>query len=124
MSDHNPDCDVNDFNLEGIKKPCNCGAASELPSSTGSADYLCGNCVVCGKYLGEADYNCQAVVAAIGPEGTIVCCVGHLFYGPRERSPGYEDAILKIAEAKAIQCGWKPPNMEISDEHVTLSKLR
>ncbi len=26
MSEHNEDCDVNDVNPEGIKKPCNCGA--------------------------------------------------------------------------------------------------
>jgi hypothetical protein len=24
---HHPDCDVNDRNIEGIRKPCNCGAS-------------------------------------------------------------------------------------------------
>jgi hypothetical protein len=25
VSEHDPNCDVNDINPEGIKKPCNCG---------------------------------------------------------------------------------------------------
>jgi len=92
---------------------CNQSVKAGFAASTGSADSLYGNCVVCGKYLGEADYNCQAVVAAIGPEGTVVCCVGHLFYGPTERSPGYEDALQKIAQAKADQVqAHCPPNDE------------
>jgi hypothetical protein len=28
--DHSPDCDVNDANPDGIKKPCNCGADMRL----------------------------------------------------------------------------------------------
>jgi hypothetical protein len=28
--DHSPDCDVNDANPDGIKKPCNCGADTRL----------------------------------------------------------------------------------------------
>ena len=28
MSEHSPDCDLNDFNAEGIQKPCNCGKSS------------------------------------------------------------------------------------------------
>lgn len=27
---HDPDCDVNDVNPEGIRKPCNCGVGEEL----------------------------------------------------------------------------------------------
>lgn len=35
MSEHNPDCDVNDVNVEGIKKPCNCGAPSSFAEPSG-----------------------------------------------------------------------------------------
>ena len=34
-----------------------------------------GPCVVCNNPLGEADYAAQNVVAAVGPEGTVVMCV-------------------------------------------------
>lgn len=31
MIEHNPDCDVNDINPDGIVKPCNCGAEGLKP---------------------------------------------------------------------------------------------
>lgn len=39
--EHHEYCDTNDFNLEGIKKPCNCGAisgSSPLPCSLPAPD--------------------------------------------------------------------------------------
>jgi hypothetical protein len=36
MTDHNPDCDVNDLNCEGIRKPCNCCAGQSLGPTHGS----------------------------------------------------------------------------------------
>lgn len=30
---HHPDCDINDTNIEGIRKPCNCGAATLVESA-------------------------------------------------------------------------------------------
>lgn len=62
---------------------------------------LRGKCVLCGRLLTEADFDRQAVVAAIGPEGTIVCCTSHLAGGPG--SPQYEPAICAMSEAKAAQ---------------------
>ena len=41
-------------------------------------EQLRGECVVCGQILTEADYDQQRVVAAIGPEGVVVCCQRHL----------------------------------------------
>jgi hypothetical protein len=41
MIEHNPDCDVNDINPDGIKKPCNCGAqnsSAAAPSLESRAD--------------------------------------------------------------------------------------
>lgn len=65
---------------------------------------LTGNCVVCGKFLDEESYNRQEVVAAMGPEGTVVCCVAHLKGG--QDNPEYITALEKIALAKAGQlCG-------------------
>lgn len=63
---------------------------------------LRGECVVCGCYLTEADYNRQAVVSAIGPEGTVVCCVHHLTEDGPE-GPKYKRAVRIFAEAKAAQ---------------------
>lgn len=57
-----------------------------------------GICVVCGKFLREADYRAQSVVALIGPEGTVVCCVSHVMTG---RGPEYQKAVRLMAEAKA-----------------------
>lgn len=37
MSDHSPDCDTQDLNPDGIRKPCNCGAQSSLSRAFGSA---------------------------------------------------------------------------------------
>lgn len=37
MSDHSPDCDTQDINPDGIRKPCNCGAPSSLAPVAGSA---------------------------------------------------------------------------------------
>ncbi len=61
---------------------------------------LRGECVVCGAILTEADYDRQTVVAAIGPEGTVVCCVKHLD-GPD--GPEYRNALNRIAGEKARQ---------------------
>jgi hypothetical protein len=61
---------------------------------------LRGECVVCGAVLTEADYNRQAVVAAIGPEGTVVCCASHVKAGAGKE---YENAMRLIADAKIAQ---------------------
>lgn len=63
---------------------------------------LCGKCCVCSKFLGPADYDAQNVVAAVGPEGTVVCCASHLSEDGPE-GPKYRDAVRKVAEAKAAQ---------------------
>lgn len=39
MSEHSPDCDIYDWNPDGITKPCNCGAGSSLAAAAG---YACG----------------------------------------------------------------------------------
>jgi len=64
---------------------------------------LDGKCVVCQKYLSEADYDRQAVVALIGPEGTVVACVAHLQDYPNGQD--YLGTIRRMAEAKAGQLG-------------------
>ena len=52
---HNPDCDVNDINPDGIKKPCNCGVAPKC------AVQLCGSTAVCEMAVaGEWFPICQA----------------------------------------------------------------
>lgn len=38
---HNPDCDVNDINPDGIKKPCNCGSACSICGEVHTDDALC-----------------------------------------------------------------------------------
>lgn len=60
-----------------------------------------GNCVVCGRYLGIRQYDELQVVALLGPEGTIVCCVEHLDGGPK--NPRYAEAIEKLTMAKIAQ---------------------
>jgi hypothetical protein len=62
---------------------------------------LRGNCVVCGRWLAEADYDRQAVVAAIGPEGTVICCRQHVDPGPGTAE--YDRAVRAMAAAKAAQ---------------------
>jgi len=37
---HSIDCDVNDINVEGIKKPCNCGAVTSLSATVKAYDLL------------------------------------------------------------------------------------
>jgi hypothetical protein len=63
--------------------------------------HLHGKCVVCGLPLTRSNYDRQEVVAAIGPEGTVVCCVEHLKMGPGNEA--YEKAIRLMAEAKSKQ---------------------
>jgi len=63
---------------------------------------LDGNCVVCGRYLSEADYDRQSVIALIGPEGTVVACVDHVADYP---GPEYRRTVRRMAEAKAAQLG-------------------
>jgi len=62
---------------------------------------ISGNCVVCAKHLSETNYRRQEVVAAIGPEGTVVICAAHLLPGPG--TPEYERGLKLAAEAKARQ---------------------
>jgi hypothetical protein len=66
-----------------------------------TAEYLCGNCVVCRRYLGDEDYNRQNVIALIDPTGTVVCCADHFNDGPH--GPNYKDAVERMALAKATQ---------------------
>lgn len=61
-----------------------------------------GPCVVCGQLIGNAMWAAQQVVAAVGPEGSVLCCVHHLADdGPK--GPKYLEAVRKMAEAKAEQ---------------------
>jgi hypothetical protein len=63
---------------------------------------LSGRCVVCNLMLTKRDYDNQRVVAAVGPEGTVVCCIKHLTEdGPT--GPKYRNAVRLIAESKAKQ---------------------
>lgn len=62
---------------------------------------LFGNCVVCGKYLGHTEYEREEVVAAVGAEGAVVCCVSHVDGGPS--NPEYQSTLDKIALAKTAQ---------------------
>jgi hypothetical protein len=64
-------------------------------------DYLEGDCVCCGRHLDADDYDAQNVVAAIGPEGTVVCCATHFLRGPSSKE--YAEAANKFAQAKAQQ---------------------
>lgn len=57
---------------------------------------LRGECVLCGQILTVRDYEAQRVVAAIGPEGTVVCCAQHV-------EDDLEAASRAIGEAKARQ---------------------
>lgn len=66
-----------------------------------TVEQLRGECVVCGQLITEADYDRQAVVAAIGPEGVVVCCVAHLEDQPD--GPNYRNAVDRMAKAKADQ---------------------
>jgi hypothetical protein len=63
---------------------------------------LFGRCTVCGKPITEADYAAQNVVAAIGPEGTVVMCIDHLTEDGPE-GPKYLAAVQAMALAKANQ---------------------
>lgn len=66
---------------------------------------LYGPCVVCNRPLGEADYDARNVVAAIGPEGTVVMCADHLTedgpHGPKYHAAVRAMAVAKIAQLRA-----------------------
>jgi hypothetical protein len=67
---------------------------------------LRGECVVCGQFLAEADYDRQAVIAAVGPEGVVVCCAKHVRAGPG--SEEYKKAVVEMSRAKAKQLEQSP----------------
>lgn len=63
MSEHNPDCDVNDMNAEGIKNPCNCGDSRSV---------TCGVCGGLGSHPafdGEGNETGSEQCEACGGEG-------------------------------------------------------
>lgn len=80
--EHNPDCDVNDQNPDGIRKPCNCRATREIPEtylifvshvmSSAALDSDAPRCVGCGlqivgpyiSHSGHWHYSCAAAEAA------------------------------------------------------------
>jgi hypothetical protein len=73
---------------------------------------LYGPCVVCGKTLGEADYEFGNIVAAIGPEGTVVMCTEHLTedapHGPKYRAAVRAMALAKADQLRALTMGNGP----------------
>jgi hypothetical protein len=56
---HSPDCDINDPNIEGIRKPCNCGAATGAERAPESAAPLCAFPVATGSPLMKHTYTVQ-----------------------------------------------------------------
>jgi hypothetical protein len=71
-----------------------------------SQPQLGGLCVVCRTVLTESDYKTASVVAAIGPEGTVVCCAQHLLGGPGDAE--YEQALRSMCAAKIAQLQRSP----------------
>jgi len=69
MSDHSPDCDTQDLNPDGIRKPCNCGAQSSLRASVGSAPLWMSRAV--DKILAGVDHR---AVRWHGPDAKGVWC--------------------------------------------------
>ena len=59
---------------------------------------LDGVCVICAKQLHKSDWEKQQVIALIGPEGQVVCCVEHVT-DPAQ----YRDTVVKLGRAKANQ---------------------
>ena len=57
---------------------------------------LFGNCVICGKWLGEDSYNRQEVISMVGAEGTVVACISHIVQ-PNDRTK-----LLPMAELKPV----------------------
>lgn len=56
-----------------------------------------GNCVVCGRFLGRADYDEQQVIAATDGNSSCVVCVSHVAKGPN--SMEYKNALAKLSDA-------------------------
>lgn len=73
MSEHDPNCDVNDANPDGIRKPCNC-AKSEFASSTGSA---CPHCLQVGKYVRDRGFSDESGHVWMCANQD---CVAHMLY--------------------------------------------
>lgn len=61
-----------------------------------------GSCVVCGRSVCEEDFEGGRVVAGIGPEGSVFCCVDHLVFDA-PGGPVYLAAVRAFAAAKAAQ---------------------
>ncbi len=70
-----------------------------------------GHCCMCGRVITDSDFNLQAVVAVVGPEGVVCCCSRHIEAGPG--SAEWEEAIQKLAAAKGAQLAAAPESARV-----------
>lgn len=63
------------------------------------AEFYCGPCVVCGRYIDRHSWECANVVATVQSEGVVLCHAEHI--GPGPGTDSYEEAVRLIAEATA-----------------------
>lgn len=118
---HHPDCDVNDPNIEGIQKPCNCPpgwGATPLPEVRGAPKLVGSGAVVRARrwHVYRVNCDCAGYLHAFGrlpQSGEFLHCIYcHRRLGDMELH--YFGAHTCVRPSDAITLLTKRPNTEMS----------